>query len=95
MQNYNAKEACNWIGYTYLYIHMSRNHLYGIAPDVLMRGITLEERRTGLVASQCSNLSYSYFITLIKQMLVLFGLFAYEASKWTPNMTLTLRLKMN
>lgn len=48
----NAREACNWIGYTYLYIRMLRNPtLYGLAPDVLTTDITLEERRADLVSS--------------------------------------------
>lgn len=47
----NAKEACHWIGYTYLYVRMLRNpSLYGIAPDVLTKDITLEERRADLVS---------------------------------------------
>ncbi|XP_057451214.1 DExH-box ATP-dependent RNA helicase DExH12-like [Lotus japonicus] len=46
----NAREACNWIGYTYLYVRMLRNpSLYGLAPDVLKRDITLEERRADLI----------------------------------------------
>ncbi|KAL2331128.1 hypothetical protein Fmac_018709 [Flemingia macrophylla] len=46
----NAKEACNWLGYTYLYVRMLRNpSLYGIAPDVLTRDILLEERRADLI----------------------------------------------
>ncbi|CAJ1958047.1 unnamed protein product [Sphenostylis stenocarpa] len=46
----NAREACNWIGYTYLYVRMLRNpSLYGIAPEVLSRDITLEERRADLI----------------------------------------------
>jgi pre-mRNA-splicing helicase BRR2 len=46
----NAKEACNWLGYTYLYVRMLRNpSLYGLASDVLTRDITLEERRADLV----------------------------------------------
>ncbi|XP_057975610.1 DExH-box ATP-dependent RNA helicase DExH12 [Malania oleifera] len=48
----NAREACNWIGYTYLYVRMLRNPtLYGLAPDVLTRDITLEERRADLIHS--------------------------------------------
>ncbi|KAK7272679.1 hypothetical protein RJT34_29429 [Clitoria ternatea] len=46
----NAKEACNWIGYTYLYVRMLRNpSLYGLEPDDLSRDITLEERRADLI----------------------------------------------
>ncbi|KAE8057467.1 hypothetical protein FH972_014157 [Carpinus fangiana] len=48
----NAREASNWIGYTYLYVRMLRNPtLYGLAPDVLTRDITLEERRADLIHS--------------------------------------------
>ncbi|CAL0326436.1 unnamed protein product [Lupinus luteus] len=53
----NAREACNWIGYTYLYIRMLRNPtLYGLAPDVLTRDITLEERRADLIHTAASIL---------------------------------------
>lgn len=46
----NAKEACNWIGYTYLYIRMLRNPaLYGLSPEVLKEDITLGERRADLI----------------------------------------------
>lgn len=49
----NAREACNWIGYTYLYVRMLRNPtLYGLAPDVLTKDITLEERRADLVSAR-------------------------------------------
>lgn len=48
----NVREACNWLGYTYLYVRMLRNPtLYGLAPDALTRDITLEERRADLVSS--------------------------------------------
>jgi pre-mRNA-splicing helicase BRR2 len=47
----NAKEACHWLGYTYLYVRMLRNpSLYGLAPDALTRDITLEERRADLAS---------------------------------------------
>ncbi|XP_030527383.2 DExH-box ATP-dependent RNA helicase DExH12-like [Rhodamnia argentea] len=53
----NAREACNWIGYTYLYIRMLRNPtLYGLAPDVLTNDITLEERRADLIHTAASIL---------------------------------------
>ncbi|XP_002518663.3 DExH-box ATP-dependent RNA helicase DExH12 [Ricinus communis] len=53
----NAREACNWLGYTYLYIRMLRNPtLYGLAPDVLTRDITLEERRADLIHSSATIL---------------------------------------
>ena len=56
----NAREACSWIGYTYLYIRMLRNPtLYGLPHDILSRDITLEERRADLVSIICiSNLIY-------------------------------------
>lgn len=48
----NAREACNWISYTYLYIRMVRNcTLYGIAPDELQKDMTLEDRRADLIHS--------------------------------------------
>ncbi|GAB4837622.1 DExH-box ATP-dependent RNA helicase DExH12 [Ancistrocladus abbreviatus] len=53
----NAREACNWIGYTYLYIRMLRNPtLYGLASDVLTKDITLEERRADLIHSAATIL---------------------------------------
>ncbi|KAK3020100.1 hypothetical protein RJ639_003724 [Escallonia herrerae] len=53
----NAREACNWLSYTYLYVRMLRNPvLYGLAPDALTRDITLEERRADLVHSAATIL---------------------------------------
>ncbi|KAK8671368.1 hypothetical protein V6N13_037964 [Hibiscus sabdariffa] len=53
----NAREACNWIGYTYLYIRMVRNPtLYGLPADVLSRDLTLEERRADLIHSAATIL---------------------------------------
>lgn len=47
----NAREACNWLSYTYLYVRMLRNPtLYGLAPDALTRDLLLEERRADLVS---------------------------------------------
>lgn len=46
----NAREACNWIGYTYLYVRMVRNPtLYGLSADILERDKLLEERRADLI----------------------------------------------
>ncbi|ERN16369.1 hypothetical protein AMTR_s00052p00069870 [Amborella trichopoda] len=40
----NAREACTWLGYTYLYIHMLQNLvLYGLMADAIERDKTLEE----------------------------------------------------
>ncbi|XP_010537248.1 PREDICTED: DExH-box ATP-dependent RNA helicase DExH12 [Tarenaya hassleriana] len=53
----NAREACHWLGYTYLYIRMVRNPtLYGLAPDALAKDITLEERRADLIHSAATIL---------------------------------------
>ncbi|KAI3960834.1 hypothetical protein MKW92_027349 [Papaver armeniacum] len=53
----NAKEACNWLGYTCLYIRMMRNPtLYGLAVDVLSRDMTLEETRADLIHSAATVL---------------------------------------
>ncbi|XP_078443956.1 DExH-box ATP-dependent RNA helicase DExH12-like [Wolffia australiana] len=48
----NAREACHWLGYTYLYIRMLRNPtLYGVAADILEKDPYLEERRADLIHS--------------------------------------------
>ncbi|KAI3844843.1 hypothetical protein MKX03_004564 [Papaver bracteatum] len=53
----HAKEACNWLGYTYLYIRMLRNPtLYGLAADVLTRDTALEETRADLIHSAATVL---------------------------------------
>lgn len=58
----NAREASNWLGYTYLYVRMLRNPtLYGLAADAPTRDITLEERRADLVCSK-------YFIFVVLKM---------------------------
>lgn len=59
----NAREACTWIGYTYLYIRMLRNPtLYGLADDILDKDKTLEERRADLVHSAASILDKNNLI---------------------------------
>ncbi|KVH95384.1 AAA+ ATPase domain-containing protein, partial [Cynara cardunculus var. scolymus] len=53
----NAKEALNWLGYTYLYIRMVRNPtLYGLSPDALTRDLLLVDRRADLVHSAATIL---------------------------------------
>ncbi|KAL3514908.1 hypothetical protein ACH5RR_027625 [Cinchona calisaya] len=53
----NAKEACIWLGYTYLYVRMLRNPtLYGLAADALAVDNMLEERRADLVHSAATLL---------------------------------------
>uniref|UniRef100_A0A0D3AM67 RNA helicase n=1 Tax=Brassica oleracea var. oleracea TaxID=109376 RepID=A0A0D3AM67_BRAOL len=55
----NAKEACHWLGYTYLYIRMVRNPtLYGLAPDALVIDVVLEERRADLSAGRLVRALY-------------------------------------
>lgn len=47
----NAREACKWLSYTYLFVRMVRNPtLYGLASDILKTDETLEERRADLVS---------------------------------------------
>ncbi|XP_071692835.1 DExH-box ATP-dependent RNA helicase DExH12-like [Rutidosis leptorrhynchoides] len=53
----NAKEALQWLGYTYLYIRMIRNRpLYGLPADALVRDPLLEERRADLIHSAATIL---------------------------------------
>jgi pre-mRNA-splicing helicase BRR2 len=59
----NAREACSWLGYTYLYIRMLRNPtLYGLSPDMLESDKTLDGRRADLV----STLYFCLFLLCIK-----------------------------
>ncbi|CAI7778033.1 unnamed protein product [Closterium sp. NIES-53] len=54
---HNAREACRWLGYTYLYIRMLRNPpLYGISADDAERDPVLEERRADLIHSAAVQL---------------------------------------
>ncbi|VAI41593.1 unnamed protein product [Triticum turgidum subsp. durum] len=54
----NAREACSWLGYTYLYIRMLRNPtLYGLPADIMETDKTLDERRADLV-STCYTLFF-------------------------------------
>ncbi|KAK4591715.1 hypothetical protein RGQ29_016236 [Quercus rubra] len=53
----NAREACNWIGYTYLFVRMVRNPtLYGLPHDIIDRDKFLEERRADLIHSAATIL---------------------------------------
>ncbi|KAJ6386841.1 hypothetical protein OIU78_016717 [Salix suchowensis] len=64
----NAREACHWLGYTYLYVRMLRNPtLYGLAPDVLTRDITLEERRVDLIHSAATILDKNNLVKYDKK----------------------------
>lgn len=47
----DAREACTWLGYTYLFIRMLDNPtLYGVSHEALHADPTLEERRADLVS---------------------------------------------
>ncbi|GFQ00264.1 U5 small nuclear ribonucleoprotein 200 kDa helicase [Phtheirospermum japonicum] len=53
----NAREACKWLLYTYLWIRMVRNPtLYGLAHNVLDGDEYLEERRADLIHSAATIL---------------------------------------
>ncbi|KAL8456657.1 hypothetical protein ACS0TY_034773 [Phlomoides rotata] len=53
----NAREACKWLLYSYLFVRMVRNPtLYGLAPDVLKTDETLEDRRADLIHSAATVL---------------------------------------
>lgn len=76
----NAREASNWIGYTYLYVRMVRNPtLYGLPADALTRDITLEERRADLVSIQLHcftfDRSFGHYMSFIIIYLVSAALF--------------------
>ncbi|KAL6146910.1 hypothetical protein ACLB2K_057586 [Fragaria x ananassa] len=59
----NAQEACDWLGYTYLYIRMSKNPmLYGLEANVLTRDPNLEERRADLIHSAATILEKNNLI---------------------------------
>ncbi|XP_074325952.1 DExH-box ATP-dependent RNA helicase DExH12-like [Apium graveolens] len=59
----NAREACNWLSYTYMYVRMLRNPtLYGLSPDALSKDILLEERRADLVHTAAAILEKNSLI---------------------------------
>ncbi|KAI4978689.1 hypothetical protein ZWY2020_015442 [Hordeum vulgare] len=59
----NAREACSWLGYTYLYIRMLRNPtLYGLPADIMETDKTLDERRADLVHSAANLLDRNNLI---------------------------------
>ncbi|KQJ92834.1 DExH-box ATP-dependent RNA helicase DExH12 [Brachypodium distachyon] len=59
----NAREACSWLGYTYLYIRMLRNPtLYGLPADIMETDKTLDERRADLVHSAANLLDKNNLI---------------------------------
>ncbi len=59
----NAKEAADWLGYTYLYICMLRNPtLYGISWDDIEEDKFLEQRRADLIHTAASILDKTNLI---------------------------------
>ncbi|CAL4954921.1 unnamed protein product [Urochloa decumbens] len=59
----NAREACSWLGYTYLYIRMLRDPtLYGLPLDILESDKTLDERRADLIHSAANLLDRNNLI---------------------------------
>ncbi|CAA7057085.1 unnamed protein product [Microthlaspi erraticum] len=59
----NAREACHWLGYTYLYVRMVRNPtLYGLPSDALAKDVLLEERRADLIHSAATILDKNNLI---------------------------------
>uniref|UniRef100_A0A0E0KIW7 RNA helicase n=1 Tax=Oryza punctata TaxID=4537 RepID=A0A0E0KIW7_ORYPU len=57
----NVRDACSWLGYTYLYVRMLRNPtLYGLPADIMETDSTLDERRVDLVTDLGRIASYYY-----------------------------------
>ncbi|KAG1680515.1 U5 small nuclear ribonucleoprotein helicase [Nymphon striatum] len=56
----NVQDACNWLGYTYLYIRMLRNPtLYGVSHDALKEDPLLENQRANLIFTAAAHLDKS------------------------------------
>ncbi|KAF0914661.1 hypothetical protein E2562_031124 [Oryza meyeriana var. granulata] len=65
----NVREACSWLGYTYLYIRMLRNPtLYGLSADIMETDKTLDKRRVDLVHSAANLLDRNNLIKLDEKM---------------------------
>nr|CAB3465383.1 unnamed protein product [Digitaria exilis] len=59
----NAREACSWLGYTYLYVRMLRDPpVYGLPADILESDKTLDERRADLIHSAANLLDRNNLI---------------------------------
>uniref|UniRef100_A0AAR2M1Z7 U5 small nuclear ribonucleoprotein 200 kDa helicase n=1 Tax=Pygocentrus nattereri TaxID=42514 RepID=A0AAR2M1Z7_PYGNA len=64
----NAKDAVNWMGYTYLYVRMLRNSiLYGISHDERNTDPFLERRRMDLVHTSASILEKNNLVKYDKR----------------------------
>jgi len=63
-----VKDACTWLGYTYLYIRMLRNPtLYGISHDDFENDKLLEQRRMDLIHSASALLDKNQLIKYDKK----------------------------
>ncbi|XP_002165482.2 U5 small nuclear ribonucleoprotein 200 kDa helicase isoform X1 [Hydra vulgaris] len=63
-----VKDACTWLGYTYLYIRMLRNPtLYGISHDDMENDKLLEQRRMDLIHSAAVLLDKNQLIKYDKK----------------------------
>ncbi|KAJ3695012.1 hypothetical protein LUZ60_000389 [Juncus effusus] len=59
----NAREACTWLGYTYLFVRMVRNPtLYGMQANAIETDQNLEERRADLIHSAANLLDKNNLI---------------------------------
>lgn len=64
----NAKDAVNWLGYTYLYIRMLRApQLYGVSHDELGTDPLLEQRRADLIHTAAALLGRNNLIKYDKK----------------------------
>ncbi|CAI9566255.1 unnamed protein product [Staurois parvus] len=64
-----AKDAVNWLGYTYLYIRMLRSpNLYGISHDDLKSDPLLEQRRLDLIHTAALMLDKNNLLKYDKKM---------------------------
>lgn len=63
-----AKDACTWLGYTYLYIRMLRAPtLYGVSHDALKEDPVLEKRRADLIYTAAVLLDKSNLVKFDKK----------------------------
>lgn len=64
----NVKDACTWLGYTYLYIRMLRAPtLYGISHDEIKADPLLEQRRADLIFTAAAQLEKSNLLRFDKK----------------------------
>jgi pre-mRNA-splicing helicase BRR2 len=64
----NARDASNWLAYTYLYVRMLKNPtLYGVSADELEADPTLEKRRADLIHTAATTLAKANLIKYDKK----------------------------